>query len=158
MYPSGVMRPFSHETMRIIWIYGPNNYCYRCTSLSLRSSLSDNGYPRKTCSRNFKTRPGAHPAHTRRTATPEGAGISGTPGRFWSVCTGKTGFPPGKRRCGRAGNGGKAPPVLPRQTFSWPFQYLHPLPRCPKSKRPGCRNSDRISADSTTRGPGRLKY
>ncbi len=33
-----------------------------------------------------------------------------------------------------------------------------PLPRWPKSKTPGCRISARISADSTSRGPGRLKY
>ena len=32
-----------------------------------------------------------------------------------------------------------------------------PVPLCPKSNTPGCRISARISSDSTSRGPGRLK-
>lgn len=37
-------------------------------------------------------------------------------------------------------------------------QRTQPVPLWPKSKSAGCRSSARISADSTSRGPGRLKY
>jgi len=38
------------------------------------------------------------------------------------------------------------------------YSGCQPVPWRPKSNRPGWRISARISADSTKRGPGRLKY
>ena len=39
-----------------------------------------------------------------------------------------------------------------------PAYRIHPDSRCPKSNASGWSSSARISADSTTRGPGQLKY